>query len=143
MIIYPKTRTFCQIKKFHPDRICNPEEKDMSGKHKMYGNPTFKESRVSLPPLHETAIGPYLEQDLSNLQHHNPPLSNPFNIILPSSFQLPKSLFPLYFPLKLCMHFWRAPRALNVCVSQLSRLLRFLIIRLLKYCNGYKQSCNH
>ena len=100
MIIYPKARTFCQIKKFHPDRICNPEEKDMSGKHQMYGNSTFKKSRVSLPPLHETAIGPYLEQDLSSLQHHNRLPSNPFNIILRSSFPLPKGLFPSGFPTK-------------------------------------------
>ena len=39
---------------------------------------TFKEPRVLLLLLNKSAIGPYLEQDLSHLQHHNPHLSNPF-----------------------------------------------------------------
>ena len=38
----------------------------------------FKEPGGSLPPLQKPSIGPYLEQDQSNLQHHNPPSSNPF-----------------------------------------------------------------
>ena len=38
----------------------------------------FKELGVSLLPLHKLTIGPYLQQDLSILQDHNPPPSNPF-----------------------------------------------------------------
>ena len=30
------------------------------------------------PPLHKPAIAPYLQQELSNLYDHNPPISNPF-----------------------------------------------------------------
>ena len=38
----------------------------------------LKEPGGSLPPLRKPAIGPYLQQELSNLPDHNPPPSYAF-----------------------------------------------------------------
>ena len=52
----------------------------------------------SLPPLHKSAIGPYVVQDLFSLQHPQPTFLK--SILILSShlrFDIPKGLYPLGF----------------------------------------------
>ena len=80
----------------------------------------FKEPGGSLLPLHEPAIGPYLQQELSNLPDHNSPLKS--ILILSSHLRLGlKVSFLQVSPLKLCMHFWIAPYVLYALPISVSR----------------------
>ena len=82
----------------------------------------FKEPGGSLPSLHKPAIEPYLDQDLSSLQHHNP-LPSKYILILPSHLLLghPKSPFHSGFPTKIFFAFLDSSiRA--TCPAHLNRL---------------------
>ena len=82
-----------------------------------------------LPFLHKPAIGPYLEQDLSSLQHYYSRPQIHFNIILPSASPLTlKVSLPQVFPLKILYAFLDSSmRATSP--AHLSRLdLKFLIM---------------
>ena len=79
---------------------------------------TFKECGGSLPPIHKFTIGPYVQQDPSSLQDHNPP---PANSSLHLRLGLPKRLLLSGFPTKALYAFLDCSiRA--TCPAHLSRL---------------------
>ena len=86
----------------------------LSMPHKQLTN-WLRNPEVHCHVLYTPAIGPYLEQDLSSLQRHNPPPLSPFQYYPSICVSTSLNVSSLHvFPLIFCLHFWIVPYVLQV-----------------------------